>query len=60
MFNFFLPGKTKKVLAESEVIQGSLHRHRIYAQDILTPRDLDAVTALEMRYPALFKEGAAA
>jgi signal peptidase I len=55
MFNFFLPGKTKKVLAESEVIQGSLQRNRIYAQDILTPRDLDAVTALETRYPALLK-----
>jgi signal peptidase I len=55
MFNFFLPAKTKKVLAESEVIQGSLQRNRIYAQDILTPRDLDAVTALEARYPALLK-----
>lgn len=55
MFNFFLPGKTKKVLAESELIQGSLHRNRIYTQDILSAKDLDAITALEARYPALLK-----
>ncbi|HEV3271500.1 MAG TPA: signal peptidase I [Candidatus Methylacidiphilales bacterium] len=55
MFNFFLPAKTKKVLAESELIQGSLHRHRVYAQDVLSTKDLDAVMALEARYPALLK-----
>src|ERR1700683_3286279 len=55
MFNFFLPGKTKKVLAESELIQGSLHRNRIYTQDILSAKDLDAITALEARYPDLLK-----
>ena len=53
MFNFFLPGKTKKVLAESELISGNLHRNRIYTQDILSARDLEAITALEARYPAL-------
>ncbi len=41
MFNFFLPSKTKKVLAESELIQGSLQRNRIYAQDILSAKDLE-------------------
>jgi signal peptidase I len=55
MFNFFLPSKTKKVLAESELIQGSLQRNRIYAQDILNARDLELVTSLEARYPALLK-----
>src|SRR5208282_5098522 len=55
MFNFFLPGKTKKVLAESELIQGSLQRNRIYAQDILSAKDLEAITALEARYPSLLK-----
>jgi len=55
MFNFFLPGKTKKVLSESELIQGSLQRNRIYTQDILSTKDLDAITALEARYPALLK-----
>jgi len=55
MFNFFLPNKTKKVLAESELIQGSLQRNRIYAQDILSARDLDAIATLEARYPALLK-----
>ncbi|MCE0522538.1 MAG: signal peptidase I [Methylacidiphilales bacterium] len=55
MFNFFLPGKTKKVLSESELIQGSLHRNRIYAQDTLSARDLEAITALEARYPTLLK-----
>jgi signal peptidase I len=53
--NFFLPSKTKKVLAESELIQGSLQRNRIYAQDVLSARDLDTITALESRYPALLK-----
>jgi len=55
MFNFFLPSKTKQVLAESELIQGSLQRNRIYAQDILSAKDLDAIVALEARYPALLK-----
>src|SRR5271154_5880030 len=53
--NFFLPSKTKKVLAESELIQGSLQRNRIYAQDILSARDLEIITNLESRYPALLK-----
>jgi signal peptidase I len=55
MFNFFLPSKTKKVLAESELIQGSLHRNRIYAQDVLSAKDLETVSALEARYPTLLK-----
>ena len=55
MFNFFLPRKTKKILEESELIQGNLRRNRIYAQDTLNARDLDAVAALEARYPALLK-----
>jgi len=55
MFNFFLSGKTKKILAESELIQGSLLRNRIYAQDILSAKDLETILALESRYPALLK-----
>jgi signal peptidase I len=55
MFNFFLPSKTKKVLAESELIQGSLHRNRIYSQDILSAKDLETITALEDRYPPLLR-----
>jgi len=55
MFNFFLPAKTKKVLAESELIQGSLQRNRVYAQDILSAKDLEIILALEARYPALLK-----
>jgi signal peptidase I len=55
MFNFFLPSKTKKVLAESELIQGSLRRNRIYAQDILNARDLELIAHLENRYPPLLK-----
>lgn len=55
MFNFFLPRKTKQVLAESELIQSSLQRNRIYAQDILSERDLEAIASLEARYPALLK-----
>lgn len=55
MFNFFLPSKMKKVLAESELIQGSLQRNRIYAQDILSAKDLEIIMALEARYPALLK-----
>jgi signal peptidase I len=55
MFNFFLPGKTKEVLAESELIQGNLQRNRIYTQDVLSEKDLDALLALEARYPDLLK-----
>jgi signal peptidase I len=53
MFNFFLPAKTKKVLAESDLILSNITRNRVYAQDILNERDLAALTALEERYPAL-------
>jgi signal peptidase I len=53
--NFFLPSKTKKVLAESELIQGNLQRNRIYTQDILSKTNLEAILALEARYPALLK-----
>src|SRR5271170_3538071 len=56
MFNFFLPSKTKKVLAESELIQSNLRRNRIYSQDTLPARDLEAITTLEDRYTALLKE----
>jgi signal peptidase I len=55
MFNFLLPSKTKKVLAESELILGNLSRNHVYQQDVLNPRDLAALTALEDRYPALLK-----
>jgi signal peptidase I len=55
MFNFFLPSKTKKVLAESELIQTNLRRNRVYAQDILNARDLELVTQLENQYPPLLK-----
>jgi signal peptidase I len=55
MFNFFLPKKTKAVLAESELIYGSLQRNRIYSQDILSERDLEIALELEERYRALLK-----
>src|SRR5271170_7700740 len=55
MFNFFLPRKTKKILAESELVFSSLKRNRIYTQDILPAKDLEALLALEERYPALLK-----
>lgn len=55
MFNFFLPRKTKQILAESELLHASLQHNRIYTQDILSTRDLEAVKALEARYPALMK-----
>jgi signal peptidase I len=55
MFNFFLPRKTKQVLAESELIYGSLQRNRIYSQDILSARDLEVALALEERYRTLLK-----
>jgi len=53
MFNFFLPRKTKAVLSESELIQASLHRNRIYAQDTLSARDLETIKEMEDRYPDL-------
>jgi hypothetical protein len=53
--NWFLPRKTREVLSESELIFASLKRNRIYTQDILAPRDLEAIEALEARYPALLK-----
>jgi signal peptidase I len=55
MFDFFLPNKTKKVLAESELIQGSLQRNRIYSQDVLSAKDLETTRGLEDRYPPLLK-----
>ena len=55
MFNFFLPSKTKKVLAESELIQANLKRNRVYSQDILNERDLGIIEGFEARYPALLK-----
>jgi signal peptidase I len=53
--NWFLPRKTRTVLSESELIFASLKRNRIYTQDVLSARDLEAITALEERYPALLK-----
>jgi signal peptidase I len=53
--NWFLPRKTREVLSESELVFASLKRNRIYTQDILAPRDLEAIEALEARYPALLK-----
>jgi signal peptidase I len=53
--NWFLPRKTRRVLSESELIFASLKRNRIYTQDILSARDLEAIEALEARYPALLK-----
>jgi len=55
MFNFFLPRKTKQVLAEADLIYSSLQRNRIYSQDILSARDLEVALALEERYRALLK-----
>jgi signal peptidase I len=55
MFNFFLPSKTKKVLAESELILSNLTRNRVYMQDVLNARDLHALKEIEDRYPALLK-----
>jgi signal peptidase I len=55
MFNFFLPGKTKKVLSESELILSNLQRNRLYAQDILNERDLGIIQGFEDRYPPLLK-----
>ena len=55
MFNFFLPSKTRAVLSESELIYSSLQRNRLYAQDTLAPHDLEAIEALERRYPPLLK-----
>jgi len=55
MFNFFLPRKSREVLSEAELLHASLSRNRIQAQDILAPRDLEALTALEEKYPDLLK-----
>jgi signal peptidase I len=55
MFNFFLPRHTKKVLSESELIFSSLKRNRLYAQDILSPRDVETLEGFERRYPPLLK-----
>jgi signal peptidase I len=55
MLNFFLPSKTKKVLAESELIYANLARNRVYTQDILNAKDLGLLQGLEDRYPALIK-----
>jgi signal peptidase I len=55
MFNFFLPSKTRAILSESELIYSSLQRNRLYAQDALAPHDLEAIEALEKRYPPLLK-----
>ena len=55
MFHFFLPSKSKKILSESELIFASLQRNRLYAQDILTPKNLEAIDELETRYKLLRK-----
>jgi signal peptidase I len=55
VFTFFLPRKTKKVLAEAELIHGSIRRNRIYSQDTLSPVDLKTLQDLESRYEALRK-----
>jgi signal peptidase I len=55
MFTFFLPRKTKAVLSESELVQASLHRNRIYAQDILSAEEIETIKGLEDRYPPLLK-----
>ncbi|HEY0257154.1 MAG TPA: signal peptidase I, partial [Candidatus Methylacidiphilales bacterium] len=53
MLNLFLPRKTRQVLSESELIQASMQRNRIYTQDTLSARDLEAIRAVEDRYPDL-------
>ncbi len=53
--NLFLPSHTKKVLSEAELIYTSLQRNRVYSQDILSARDLEAILAIEAKYPALIK-----
>jgi len=55
MFNFLLPAKTKKALAEAELILGNITRNRVLEQDRLNPRDVTALQALEDRYQALIK-----
>jgi signal peptidase I len=55
MFRFLLPRKTKKVLDEAEAIHASLQRNRIYSQDILSPKDKEALDELEARYGPLAK-----
>ena len=55
MFRFLLPRKDKKVLDEAEAIHTSLTRNRLYTQDTLSPRDLEALDELDHRYAPLFK-----
>jgi signal peptidase I len=55
MFNFLLPARTKKALAEADLIYASLKRNRIYAQDTLAARDLETLSSIEERYPAVIK-----
>ncbi len=55
MFNFFLPSKTKQTLSEAELIYSNLQRNRIYSQDNMRASDIEAVTDIESRYPALIK-----
>ena len=55
MFNFFLPRKTKAVLAESELILESLKRNRVYRQDIMSAQNLETIQSLEAKYPPLLK-----
>jgi signal peptidase I len=55
MFRFFLPRKSRKVLDEAEAIHASLRRNRLYTQDTLSPRDLEALEELDHRYAPLFK-----
>jgi signal peptidase I len=56
MFNFFLPGKTKKALEEAKIILANLTRNRVLEQDVLNARDVDALKQIEDRYTALIKE----
>ena len=55
MLNWFLPRHARKVLAEAEAIHSNLRRNRVYSQDTVNSRDLDAVAALEEKYPPLLK-----
>ena len=55
MFTWFLPRHSRDVLAEAEAIQANLRRNRIYSQDTVNSRDLNAISALEDKYPPLLK-----
>jgi signal peptidase I len=55
MFRFLLPRKTRKVLDDAEAIHASLRRNRLYTQDTLSPRDLEALDELDHRYGPLHK-----